>query len=227
MRYIKILNRGFIDDIIIIMKKYDSFDDLVSLKAAFNKGEVIAFPTDTVFGLAVIYDDKEAIDKLKRIKNRDAHKPLPMMCSSIEMMEEIARMSYDAKVVAEHFLPGALTMVLNKKEHIPDYVTNGFKTIAIRIPEYEGILKLIDYIGKPLLVTSANISDKPALQKYEDVINELTDIDGIVCIDALSSMASTIVDMSEDFKILRQGKISREDILELLKEKKECKNLYI
>lgn len=227
MQYIKILNRKLIDDIIILMKKYESFNDLVNLKEAFDRGDVIAFPTDTVFGLAVIYDDKEAIEKLKRIKNRDAHKPLPMMCSSIDMMEEVADLSMDARKIAKHFFPGALTMILNKKKHIPDYVTNGFKTIGIRIPNYEGILKLIDYIGKPLLVTSANISGQKSLKRYEDVINELPDIDGIICIDAFSDTASTIVDMTEDIKVLRQGKIAIEDILKLLKEKKECKNLYI
>lgn len=194
------------------MKKYNSFNDLSSLKEAFEKGEVIAFPTDTVFGLACIFDDEKAIERLKGIKRRDAHKPLPMMCANISMMQEVAVMSDEAIKLAESFFPGPLTIILKKREEVPSFVTNGFETIGIRIPDHEGVLKLIEYIGKPLLVTSANISNEPALKHYKDVENSLKEIDGIIEMDAESELASTIVDMTDGFKILRKGLIKEEDI---------------
>lgn len=198
------------------MKKYNSFNDLPSLKEAFEKGGVIAFPTDTVFGLACIYDDEKAIEKLKAIKKRDAHKPLPMMCANISMMKEVAIMSSEAIKVADSFFPGPLTLILKRRSEVPSFVTNGFATIGIRIPNHEGILKLIEYIGKPLLVTSANISNEPALKYYKDVENSLREIDGIIEMDAESELASTIVDMTDGIKILRKGLIKEEDIKRVL-----------
>lgn len=198
------------------MKKYNSFNDLPSLKETFEKGGVIAFPTDTVFGLACIYDDEKAIEKLKAIKKRDAHKPLPMMCANISMMKEVAIMSSEAIKVADSFFPGPLTLILKRRDEVPSFVTNGFATIGIRIPNHEGILKLIEYIGKPLLVTSANISNEPALKYYKDVENSLKEIDGIIEMDAESELASTIVDMTDGIKILRKGLIKEEDIKRVL-----------
>lgn len=200
------------------MKKYSSFDELDALKAAFENGDVIAFPTDTVFGLACLYDDESAILKLKALKKRDAGKPLPMMCNSLEMLEQVAIVGADAKKIITRFTPGALTIVLNKRPEIPDYVTNGFSTIAIRIPNHKGILNLITKLGKPLLVTSANLSGNPSLKTYNSVLGELPDIDGIIMGDAKSTIASTIIDMSSGFKLLRQGIIQETELRQTLKE---------
>ena len=194
------------------MEKYTSFADLKALAQDLKSGKVIAFPTDTVFGLACIYDDEKAIAKLKRLKRRDAHKPLPMMCADLKMVEAVAKLTPTALKLARHFWPGPLTMVLEKREQVPSFVTNGLKTIAIRIPAYEDILNLIKETGKALLVTSANIGGEAAMQKYSEVMKKLPDIDGIVTIDAQSLTASTIVDLSDDVKILRLGDISQADI---------------
>lgn len=201
------------------MKKYSSFDNLDTIGEALKAGEVIAFPTDTVFGLACIYDDEKAIERLKAFKKRDASKPLPMMCSSLEMIERVAILNDDAKRIIENFFPGPLTIILKKLPSIPDYVTNGRDSIAIRIPNYPEIIDLINLIDKPLLVTSANISNMPSLKKYQDVIQSLPDIDGIVTIDAKSTTASTIVDLSGDFKIVREGEISCDELYSLIGER--------
>lgn len=182
-----------------------------------ENGAVIAFPTDTVFGLGCVFDNQDAINKIKKAKGRDENKPLPMMCSNIEMIKEVAIVNGDALKLLKKFTPGPLTIILNKKEEVPSFITNGFKTIGIRIPNDKMILEMINKLNKPMLVTSANISGKPSLRKYQDVLKELDHkIDGIVCKDAFSDVASTIVDMSDGkMKIIRQGIIS-------FKELKSC-----
>ena len=180
------------------------------------QGGILAFPTDTVFGLACIMD-KEAIRKVYIAKGRDFKKPLPMMCDSLDMIKKVAYVNETAEKIINRFTPGALTVILNKKEEIDDYITQGNKTIGIRVPDDEWILDLISKIG-PLMVTSANISNEGSLLKWEDVYESMKGkIDGIVCEDARGDRASTIVDLTDKIKILREGPISLDELEEILK----------
>lgn len=177
----------------------------------------MAFPTDTVFGLGCVIN-KDAIAKIYEAKGRSFDKPLPMMCNSLEMIESVAEVSEDAKKLIKAFVPGALTLIFNKKPHIEDYVTNGKPTIGIRVPDDEWILDLISKLNQPILVTSANLSDTGSLLKWEDVYNQLNGkIDGIVCADATGETSSTIVDVTNELKILREGPITIEEIKEALR----------
>lgn len=196
----------------ILYKKTDTKALIEWLKAK----EAIAFPTDTVFGLACIMDE-EAIRNIYRIKGRSFSKPLPVMCNNIAMMEKIAYLDERARKIAAHFFPGALTMVLKKKENIEDYVTMGKETIGIRIPDDDFILDLIGSLEQPLMVTSANISGNASLLKWEDVYECMKDqIAGIVTEDARGERASTILDLSDDIRIIREGPISLKEIEEIL-----------
>lgn len=201
-----------------MLKRY-KIDEIDELAKDLLDGKIVAFPTDTVFGLACIYDNEEAISRIKLAKGRDAHKPLPMMCSSLEMIEKVAITSVESKkIMIDHF-PGALTIIFKKREEVPSFVTNGFDTIAIRVPRHDMILNLIEKIGKPLLVTSANISNEASIKEYQEVINKLGDrIDGIVEEDAKSETSSTIIDLTDGFKILRQGEITKAALEESLKK---------
>lgn len=180
-----------------------------------NNG-IVAFPTDTVFGLACTMN-KEAIAKVYEAKGRSFDKPLPMMCNSLQMIESVAEVSDDAKKIINKFVPGALTIIFNKKAEIPEYVTNGKNTIGIRVPNDEWILNLIKELNQPILVTSANLSDTGSLTKWEDVYAQLNGrIDGIVCEDATGKTSSTIIDVTSEIKLLRQGEITLEQIKEAL-----------
>ena len=140
------------------------------------------------------------------------------MCNGLEMIKEVAKINEKSAVIIERFMPGAITIIFNKKENIPDYVTGGKSTIAIRVPDDEFIIDLINSLGKSMLVTSANISGEPSLFRWEEVKEKIGDkIDGLVCENAFSDQASTIVDCTlEEIKILREGPISKEEILESL-----------
>lgn len=193
--------------------------DVQKVCEQLQKGKVIAFPTDTVYGLGVSYDDEKALLALKEAKVRPDSKPIPMMVSTLKQMEEVAYVDEKAKKLMNAFMPGAFTIVLKKKENIADYVSNGLNTIAIRMPDDEFVLNLITLLDKAMLVSSANISDMPSCSTSEEVLLQLDGrIDGIVMGESGGSSASTIVDASKDeIKILRIGPISEEAIKAVLR----------
>ncbi len=197
----------------ILFSKRDK-EDIINL---LMSGGILAFPTDTVFGLGCIAE-KEAMDKIYEAKGRSFDKPLPMMCDSLDMVKEYAVVNEEAKKIIDRFTPGALTLVMKKKEDTEDYVTNGRDTIAIRIPDDGFILDLIGELKRPLMVTSANISGNGSLLKWEDVLSCMDHkISGIVCEDARGDSASSIIDASgKEIRLLREGPVSMREIKEAL-----------
>lgn len=196
--------------------KYKKMDKNKIINSLISGG-ILAFPTDTVFGLGCIMDRK-AIEKIYEVKGRSFDKPLPMMCSNLKMIEEVAYVSEKAKKIIDVFVPGPLTLIFKKKENVEDYITQGKKTIGIRVPDDAFILDMIDSLGMPLMVTSANNSGEPSLAKWKDVYGIMKGkIDGIVCEDAKGEVSSTIIDVSDDLKILREGPISLAQIMEVIK----------
>lgn len=179
-----------------------------------KEGKLVAFPTDTVFGLACVYDNEKSISDMKYAKERPDSKPFPLMVGSKAQIEEIAYVDDRTRRIIESWLPGALTLILKKKEAIPDYVTNGEDTIAIRMADDEFVLQLIKEVGKPLLVTSANISSQPSATSDSEAYAQLNGrIDGIVKGNSLGARASTIIDVTKDeLSVLREGPISLDRI---------------
>lgn len=193
-------------------------EDVAVVAELLMEGAVVAFPTDTVFGLAVIYDDEEALKELKKAKVRPDIKPIPTMVGSIEQLEQVAVVTPVAKKLATAFMPGAITLIMKKKDTVAEYVTNGFDTIGIRMPDDPFIIDLIKKCGKPLLVTSANISGEETGISAQQVLDQLDGaIDAIVLGEAAGKQASTIVDVSGDeVNILRQGPIQESEILKVI-----------
>ena len=178
-----------------------------------NEHKIIALPTDTVYGVGVKYGDLNDLERLKQAKHRPETKPIPMMVSNIEQMKQVAMVDKRVEKIAQHFLPGALTLVLPVKECVDAAYTNGLSTIAIRIPDEPFILKVIDEINTPLLVTSANQSGQKTALTSDDVYEQLPKIDGIVLGTCKALKASTIVDCTkESLTILREGPISLEEL---------------
>ena len=201
------------------MKIYNK-SEIETIALELKNGKVIAFPTDTVYGVSVIYDDLVALENLKLAKGRPETKPIPTMVASLEQIRKIALVDDRALKVIKSFMPGAITIILPKKDEVSDYITNGKKTIAIRMPNDEFILELIDKCGKPLLVSSANLSGGDNSFTTIDVLAQLDGrIDGIVEGTAGGKLASTIVDLTGDnIIILREGPISYEEIVKTLEK---------
>lgn len=192
-------------------------------------GKVVGFPTDTVYGLAIIYNNKDAFDRLYQIKNRSITKPISMMVANINVMKDVAYINKNQSKIINGLMPGALTVILKAKENLPNFVTFNYKTIGIRIPKHDIALKILEEIKVPLLVTSANISSEPSLIKYEDVLNKFNgQISSLINEDALGDVASTVVDITKpEVNVLRNGPISKEEILATLKENNNMKKIAI
>lgn len=183
---------------------------------ALNNHGVIGFPTETVMGLGVIYNDRKAFNNLNAIKNRPENKPYSLMLSNIKDIKKYAYISEEEYKVAKAFLPGPLTILLKKKK-LPSWVTLGSKYVGIRIPDIKTVRSAIRKAGKPILAPSANISgENPALTNKEmkDIFGNK--LDYIIEGDALNSKPSTIVVIDGGVKIIREGPISKEQILEVL-----------
>ena len=187
--------------------------DLEETVELLKSGAVVAFPTDTVFGIGVIYNDAAAIDRMKKAKGRDASKPFPLMVADLKQLEEVAYIGDMERRIAQKYTPGALTLVLKRKDTVSRESVNGFDTIAIRIPDDRFVLKLLKKAG-PMFVTSANISGMPAACNEKEVLRQLDGrIEAVVRGKAGTGVASTIIDCTgEELKCLREGTISYKEI---------------
>ena len=189
-------------------------EELLKIKEVLLNGEVIAFPTETVMGLGVVYDNYQAYNRLNEIKRRPEDKPYTMMLSSIEEIEKYAYLSVRDKRIISRFMPGPLTVLLKAKKVVPGYVTHNTGIIGIRVPDMKNMRDMIGFVEKPLLVPSANRSGNKPLTTYQEVMEEFGEELGyIVKEDSLKQSPSTIIDLTkEDVTVIREGKISLEEI---------------
>lgn len=194
------------------MKHYDSRDLNEAADDLMNH-RILLLPTDTVYGTGVIYGDLQDLEAIRNIKHRPETKPIPFMVSSISMLRQIADPDETAIQIAKKFLPGPLTLILPRKESVDPAFTNGMETIAVRIPDEPVLLELIEKIGKPLLVSSANVSGEPAALSVEEAEKALPNAWGILEGECENRQASTILDCtSENLTVLREGPLSLEEI---------------
>jgi L-threonylcarbamoyladenylate synthase len=179
-------------------------------------GGIVAYPTDTVYGLGANPANEQAIEKIYRVKKRTHDLPLPLLLADISDLLKVASVVPDiAWQLAEHFLPGGLTLVLKKSPWVPSAVTAGGDTIAVRVPNHHVPTAIIRGLGAPLVGTSANISGKPSPVTADEVYEQLGEkvdliIDGGMCPGGIES---TVMDVSGEIPaIIREGAVSREEI---------------
>lgn len=181
-----------------------------------KKGGIVAYPTDTVYGLGAGAGLPQAIERIYSVKERPMNMPLPLLLADVSQITEIAEtVPPVAWSLIHSFLPGALTLVLPKSSSIPDIITAGGTTIAIRIPAHPIPIALIKGLGTPIVGTSANLSGRPSPLTAEEVYSQLGDkvdliIDGGRC---PGGKESTVVDVTgETPLVLREGAIPREEV---------------
>ena len=190
--------------------------DIKTAGEIIRSGGLVAFPTETVYGLGASAYDADAAKKIYAAKGRPSDNPLIVHVSCREQIEEIAReIPQSAFLVIERFMPGPLTVILKKRDIIPEDVTAGLDTVAVRCPDNETARKLIRAAGVPIAAPSANLSGKPSPTNPKHVINDMTGrIDAVIDGGSCSvGVESTIVDFSSDTPvILRPGGVTYDDL---------------
>lgn len=167
-----------------------------------KKGGVIVYPTETVYGLGALAFREDAVRRIYDLKRRTQTKPISIAVSSIEMIHRIAKLDEKSLDFIRRFLPGPVTVLLQKKEVVPDFLTAGERLIGVRYPKHDISLKLIGLVGEPITSTSANISGEPPPRSPEEVRVEADYLlDGGPC---TYGEPSTIVDLA-DWRIVRKG----------------------
>ena len=186
-------------------------------------GGVVAYPTETLYALGASALNLNAIQRVIEIKSRPLDKGLPLAISSINdlefLSEEIPEIAYS---LATFFWPGPLTLVLNTRPEVPDLITGGRKSVAVRVPNHPIPLAILKKLKEPIIATSANITGKtPCLTANEvrKMIGERVDLT-ISGHTSSEGLPSTIIDLTSDTpKILRKGAVEQTDIEECLGQK--------
>ncbi len=191
-------------------------------KEILKKGGLVAFPTETVYGLGADALDSKASSKIYSAKGRPSDNPLIVHIADIDALYKLSvDVNEKALKLADHFWPGPLTMILKKSDIVPETITGGLNTVAIRMPSHPVAHRLIKESGVYIAAPSANTSGKPSPTKAEHVISDMNGrIDMIIEDDTVDiGVESTIVDLSEEVPtILRPGYITKQMLEEVLGE---------
>jgi len=169
------------------------------------KDEVIIFETDTVYGIGAKLESEVGVKRIYEIKKRDGNKPLAVLCADLEQVKEIVKNFELGEELGKKYWPGALTLIYPKKDIVGDFLTSGFNTVGVRIPNDDIALQILEKFG-PMAVTSLNLSTEPAILKYSDAYEYLNAVDYLVKGKDLSSLSSTVYDCINQ-RTLRQGEI--------------------
>jgi L-threonylcarbamoyladenylate synthase len=183
-------------------------------------GGLVAFPTDTVYGVGALPFLAPAVEEIYRVKGRSRDKAIPLLLDNAGRLSEVAEnISPQASLLAQKFWPGALTIVLTRKSTVPDVVTAGGTSVALRVPDHPFALRLIAAAGGVLATTSANRSGKPDPVTAQEVLRYLEGrihliLDGGPC---TGGVASTVIDLTgRSPRIVRQGAISHDELTDEL-----------
>lgn len=177
-------------------------DEAIARK--LKKGEVGVLPTETVYGLSAVYDDKKAIAKIRKIKNRKQDKKMPVIAADIDMVEKFFIMDALTCTIAKKYWPGPLSIVLTTRKKRTNY--------AVRVSSLKPLKKIIGLIGKPVLSTSANMAGKSpvkSLSEFQKYFRDNSLIDFFFDYGVLpSSKPSTVIKINkEKIVVIRQGAI--------------------
>lgn len=181
-----------------------------------NNGDVIIFPTDTVYGIGAMITDLAALEKIYNIKKRPKDKRLAVLCSTVEDIEKIAYVTNEAKRLIEKYMPGALTIILKSKEEVRNEFI--YETVGVRIPNHDLALRILKENG-PMATSSVNVSGKEPLNDYVEIVKIFSG--DVLYIypnaDVASKVSSTVIDMTtEECILIREGDLKFNDILKFL-----------
>ncbi|UCE73445.1 MAG: threonylcarbamoyl-AMP synthase [Methanomassiliicoccales archaeon] len=192
----------------------DHFQDV---KDVFNCGDLIVYPTETLYALGTNPFDEKALNRIFEVKKRPGNMPISIAVSDIQMMESLAEVNILAQKIYEHFLPGPITLLMKKKAKLHALLTAGSDKIGIRVPDHPVAKRIIDIVG-PITATSANLHGHPEPKNLKTAVEQLNGEVALYfdCGQSEFQGASTVVDVSNSsIKIIRKGVIPYEEILRI------------
>lgn len=193
-------------------EKY-TFQDIDAISELLKNEEVIAFPTETVYGLGAIFDSEIAFRRLVDAKKRPADKPFTVMCASVDDIEKIAIVDSRVRNIVTRLMPGPLTIIVKARENLPVWVSLHTGRVGVRVSDLPFVREMIGKVGKPLLVPSANKSSEPPAMSGEEAFNVFDgEIAGVVFGPLPGQIPSTIVNIGDTITLVRQGPISLEQV---------------
>jgi tRNA threonylcarbamoyl adenosine modification protein (Sua5/YciO/YrdC/YwlC family) len=169
-------------------------------------GGVIAYPTDTVYGLGCDLLNKQAIERLYQIKSMPRNKPLAFICKDLANIAKYAIVENPEYRVLKHFLPGPYCFVLRATREVPRMLVNKQKTVGIRVPDHPVTRALVEELGRPLLSTTASLPDEEAMCDPWTIDATFPTLDVVLEADVCGTVPTTVVDLSEgDIRVIREG----------------------
>ena len=179
-----------------------------------NNGGVIAYVTDTVWGLGCLPDNEKAVKKIYEIKKREAQKPLILMSNEVyNLLDYVKPIPKVGQQLIKKYFPGALTIVTDKSDKTPDYITSNMSTVGIRIPNNKVFKEICEIFPNHVLATtSANLSHQPSAKTYDQALENMTGLADLIIEDYgyhAKGLESTVVGvMNNELRIFRQGAIT-------------------
>ena len=192
---------------------FDDKDFVKELNTKLKNGAVVSFVTDTVWGVGCLPNSEKGAENIYELKNRDRSKPLILMSDRVEhLLPYVKNINNSAQQLIKKYFPGALTLIFEKTDLAPDYITSYRNTVGIRVPDNPVFKRLCEVVeGHVLATTSANLSSLPPATSYEEAKSGIGDKVEYVFEDygyKSKGLASTVVlAVGDDFKVLRQGEI--------------------
>lgn len=191
-------------------------ENIEQINKILENDGVIAYVTDTVWGLGCLPSSEKAVKRIYEIKHREAQKPLILMSSEpYHLLDYVQPLSKNASLLIKKYFPGALTLVLPKSDKTPYYITSNMDTVGIRVPDNAVFKEICNNIsGNVLATTSANLSHQPSAKTYEQAIENMKDLVDIVIPDFghfAKGLESTVAGVFDsEVKVFRQGAINLE-----------------
>jgi L-threonylcarbamoyladenylate synthase len=202
--------------------------DLNQIVRVLEKGGLIIYPTETLYGIGADATNQKAVDKLTQYKNRPFGKPYSIAVTDIHMAEKYADLNGSARDFYERFLPGPLTVISRGKHVLSKSVESEDGTLGIRIPDYRLVIDIVKKLGRPITSTSANASYKKRPYRINDILENISQkqkdlIDLIIDAGTLPpNDPSTVIDTTmDDPVVLRQGEIKLKDGQQILSKSEE------
>ena len=194
-------------------------ENIINAADDLSDGELVVYPTETVYGIAADIFNQKAVKNLYLAKKRPFDMPLTVAVSGKDMVENIAIMTRPVEKLIDAFLPGPLTIITKKDPNVPDIVTSMSQKVGIRIPDNKVAIQLIEEFGGPIVATSANLHSHPDSINIDTAINDFGDsvktyLDNGPC--TLGKPSTIVWIMDDKFEIIREGEITAKQIEDVL-----------